>query len=93
MLLIGQVWNKCGKYENKMIKLQKDQAAAIKSQSEVWLNSGGSKGFLGIGGSHSEGVKIKNQIKEPHPKFGVIALLQTRCQDMLQPLNTKNHLA
>ena len=29
----------------------------------------------------------------PHPKFGVIALLQTRCQDMRQPLNTKNHLA
>lgn len=51
-------------YYEDLIKLQKDQAAAIKSQSEVWLNSGGSKGFLGIGGSHSEGVKIKNQIKE-----------------------------
>ena len=31
--------------------------------------------------------------QKPHPKFGVIALLQTRCQFMLQPLNTKNHLA
>ena len=30
---------------------------------------------------------------KPHPKFGVIALLQTRCQFMRQPLNTKNHLA
>lgn len=51
-------------YYEDLIKLQKDQAAAIKSQSEVWLNSGASKGFLGIGGSSSEGVKIVKQIKE-----------------------------
>lgn len=51
-------------YYEQLVAIQKDQAKAIKSQSEVWLNSGASSGFLGIGGSSSEGVKITKKIKE-----------------------------
>jgi tape measure domain-containing protein len=44
-------------YYEQLVSLEKDSATAIKSQSQTWLNSGAS------GGSHSEGIKIRNQIK------------------------------
>jgi len=49
-------------YYDTLVKLEKESAKAIKSQSQVWLNSGASKGFLGIGSSASEGVKIREQM-------------------------------
>lgn len=52
------------KYYQELIELEKKQALGIKSQSQTWLNSGASKGFLGIGSSSSEGVKIAKNIKE-----------------------------
>lgn len=51
-------------YYEQLVRLAKESATAIKSQSQVWLNSGASKGFLGIGSSSSEGVKIRKQIKK-----------------------------
>ena len=51
-------------YYEQLIELEKKQAMGIKSQSQTWLNSGASKGFLGIGSSSSEGVKIVKQMKE-----------------------------
>lgn len=51
-------------YYEQLVSLEKESATAIKSQSQVWLNSGASKGFLGIGSSSSEGVKIRKQIEE-----------------------------
>lgn len=50
-------------YYEQLVNLEKESATAIKSQSQVWLNSGASKGFLGIGSSSSEGVKIRKQIE------------------------------
>ncbi len=50
-------------YYEQLVRLEKESATAIKSQSQVWLNSGASKGFLGIGSSSSEGVKIRKQIE------------------------------
>ena len=51
-------------YYERLVRLPKEPATAIKSQSQVWLNSGASKGFLGIGSSSSEGVKIRKQIEK-----------------------------
>lgn len=51
-------------YYEKLIALEKTAATAIKSQSQVWLNSGASKGFLGIGSKASEGRKIVEQMKK-----------------------------
>lgn len=51
------------KYYRELVSLEKESATAIKSQSQVWLNSGASKGFLGIGSKSSEGVKIRKQIE------------------------------
>ena len=51
-------------YYEQLVRLEKESATAIKSQSQVWLNSGASKGFLGIGSSSSEGVKIRKQIEK-----------------------------
>lgn len=51
-------------YYEQLVRLTKESATAIKSQSQVWLNSGASKGFFGIGSSSSEGVKIRKQIKK-----------------------------
>lgn len=51
-------------YYDKLVALEKESALAVKSQSQVWLNSGASKGFLGIGSKASEGVKIVKQMKE-----------------------------
>ena len=51
------------KYYQELIELEKKQALGIKSQSQTWLNSGASKGFLGIGSSSSEGVKIAKNIE------------------------------
>ena len=51
-------------YYRQLVELEKESAAAIKSQSQVWLNSGAAKGFLGIGSSSSEGVKISKQIEK-----------------------------
>lgn len=51
-------------YYKQLVELEKVSAAAIKSQSQVWLNSGASKGFFGIGSSSSEGVKISKQIEK-----------------------------
>ena len=51
-------------YYEQLVRLTKESATAIKSQSQVWLNSGASKGFLGIGSSSSEGVKIRKQIEK-----------------------------
>ena len=51
-------------YYEQLVNLEKQSATAIKSQSQVWLNSGASKGFLGIGSSSSEGVKIQKQIAD-----------------------------
>ena len=50
-------------YYQQLITLQKDSAKAIKSQSQTWLNSGASKGFLGMGSKSSEGVKIVKQME------------------------------
>lgn len=44
-------------YYEQLVSLEKDSTTAIKSQSQTWLNSGASSG------SHSEGIKIRNQIK------------------------------
>ncbi len=49
-------------YYDQLVALEKESATAIKSQSQVWLNSGASKGFLGIGSKSSEGVKIVKQM-------------------------------
>lgn len=49
-------------YYKQLVALEKESATAIKSESQVWLNSGASKGFLGIGSKSSEGVKISKQI-------------------------------
>lgn len=46
------------------VELQKESASAIRSQSQAWLNSGASKGFLGMGSKSSEGVKIVKGIEE-----------------------------
>lgn len=46
------------------VDLQKESASAIRSQSQAWLNSGASKGFLGIGSKSSEGVKIVKGIED-----------------------------
>ena len=51
-------------YYEQLVNLEKQSATAIKSQSQVWLNSGASKGFFGIGSSSSEGVKIQKQIAD-----------------------------
>lgn len=51
-------------YYRQLVDLEKESAAAIKSQSQVWLNSGASGGFLGIGSKASEGMKISKQIAE-----------------------------
>lgn len=51
-------------YYKELKQLTKESATAIKSQSQTWLQSGASKGFLGIGSSSSEGVKIRKQIEE-----------------------------
>ena len=51
-------------YYEQLVRLTKESATAIKSQSSVWLASGASKGFLGIGSSSSEGVKIRKQIEK-----------------------------
>ena len=51
-------------YYQQLITLQTESAKAIKSQSQTWLNSGASKGFLGIGSKSSEGVKIVEQMKD-----------------------------
>ena len=50
-------------YYEQLMDLQKKSAMAVKSQSQTWLNSGASKGFLGIGSSSSEGVKVRKQIE------------------------------
>lgn len=50
-------------YYEELIKLEQDSATAIKSQSQTWLNSGAKKGFMGMGSSSSEGVKIRKQIE------------------------------
>lgn len=49
-------------YYEQLVALEKESATAIKSQSQVWLNSGASKGFMGIGSKSSEGVKIVKQM-------------------------------
>lgn len=51
-------------YYEQLQALTKESATSIKSQNQVWLNSGASSGFWGIGSSSSEGVNIKKQIKE-----------------------------
>lgn len=51
-------------YYEQLVELEKQSATAIKSQSQVWLNSGASKGFLGIGSKSSGGVKIRKQIEK-----------------------------
>ncbi len=51
-------------YYEQLVALEKESATAIKSQSQVWLNSGASKGFLGIGSKSSEGVKIVKQMQK-----------------------------
>lgn len=51
-------------YYEQLVALGKESATAIKSQSQVWLNSGAKKGFLGIGSKSSEGVKIVKQMKK-----------------------------
>ena len=51
-------------YYEKLVALEKTAATAIKSQSQVWLNSGASEGFLGIGSKASEGRKIVEQMKK-----------------------------
>ncbi len=51
-------------YYKELKQLTKESATAIKSQSQTWLQSGASKGFMGIGSSSSEGVKIRKQIEE-----------------------------
>lgn len=50
-------------YYKQLIALEKDFATAVKSQSQVWLNSGASKGFFGIGSKSSEGKKIIKQME------------------------------
>lgn len=50
-------------YYNKMVELERSSADAVKSKSYTWLGSGASKGFLGMGSSSSEGVKIMKNIK------------------------------
>lgn len=52
------------KYYRELVSLEKESATAIKSQSQVWLNSGASKGFLGIGSKSSEGRRISKQIAD-----------------------------
>lgn len=44
-------------YYKDLIKMREKEAMAIKSQSQVWLNSGASNG------SHSEGIKIVKNMK------------------------------
>ena len=51
-------------YYEQLVALEKESATAIKSKSQVWLNSGASKGFLGIGSKSSEGVKIVKQMQK-----------------------------
>ncbi len=51
-------------YYSQLVALEKDSATAVKSQSQVWLNSGASKGFLGIRSKASEGKKIVEQMKK-----------------------------
>lgn len=51
-------------YYEQLVKLEKESATAIKSQSQTWLNSGAAKGLLGIGSSASEGVKIRKKMKD-----------------------------
>jgi len=51
-------------YYRQLVSLEQESAAAVKSQSQVWLNSGASGGFLGIGSKASEGMKISKQIAE-----------------------------
>ena len=51
-------------YYEQLVALGKESATAIKSQSQVWLNSGAKKGFIGIGSKSSEGMKIVKQMKK-----------------------------
>lgn len=51
-------------YYEQLIALEKASATAVKSQSQVWLNSGASKGFLGIRSKASEGKKIVKQMEK-----------------------------
>lgn len=51
-------------YYEQLIALEKASATAVKSQSQVWLNSGASKGFLGVGSKASEGKKIVKQMEK-----------------------------
>lgn len=51
-------------YYEQLIALEKASATAVKSQSQVWLNSGASKGFLGIHSKASEGKKIVKQMEK-----------------------------
>ena len=51
-------------YYEQLVALEKASATAVKSQSQVWLNSGAKKGFLGVGSKSSEGVKIVKQMKK-----------------------------
>lgn len=51
-------------YYSQLVALEKDSATAVKSQSQVWLNSGASKGFLGVGSKASEGKKIVKQMEK-----------------------------
>lgn len=51
-------------YYEQLVALEKESATAIKSQSQVWLNSGAKKGFIGIGSKSSEGMKIVKQMKK-----------------------------
>lgn len=51
-------------YYEQLIALEKAFATAVKSQSQVWLNSGASKGFLGIRSKASEGKKIVKQMEK-----------------------------
>ena len=51
-------------YYEQLVALEKASATAVKSQSQVWLNSGASKGFLGVNSKASEGKKIVKQMKK-----------------------------
>lgn len=51
-------------YYEQLIALEKASATAVKSQSQVWLNSVASKGFLGIRSKASEGKKIVKQMEK-----------------------------
>ena len=66
------------------VDLQKESAEAIRQQSLAWLNSGAKKGFLGIGSSSSEGVKIlKSIVDNMGSKNSEVSSLYTQVFDEL----------